>query len=132
VPLSEKRPLIAVVDDDPAICKAIGRLLTKSKFDVVTFNSGQKLLDTLQVRRPNCLLLDVHMPGLSGLDTLRAMANAEMKLPVIIITGRDEPRSHEQCLAAGALVILLKPLDPAEILRAIDQALGCRPNSADI
>ena len=126
MPLSEKRPLVAVVDDDPAICKAIGRLITKSKFDVVTFTCGQKLLDMLQVRRPNCLLLDLHMPGLSGLDILRAMANAGMKLPVIIITGSDEPRSHAQCLAAGALAVLLKPLDPAEILRAIDQALRQR------
>jgi FixJ family two-component response regulator len=126
VPLSEKRPLVAVVDDDPAICKAIGRLITKSKFDVMTFTCGQKLLDMLQVRQPNCLLLDLHMPGLSGLDILRAMANAGMKLPVIIITGSDEPTSHAQCLAAGALAVLLKPLDPAEILRAIDQALRQR------
>jgi DNA-binding response OmpR family regulator len=66
------------------------------------------------------------MPGLSGLDILRAMANAGMKLPVIIITGSDEPTSHAQGLAAGALAVLLKPLDPAEILRAIDQALRQR------
>jgi FixJ family two-component response regulator len=126
VSLSDKRPLVAVVDDDPAICKAVGRLISKSKFDAVTFTSGQKLLDLLQVRRPDCLLLDLHMPGLSGLDVLRIMADAGTKLPTIIITGRDEQTSHEQCLAAGALAILLKPLAPSQIQRAIDQALGRR------
>jgi FixJ family two-component response regulator len=128
--VSEKRPLVAIVDDDPAVCRAIGRLITKSNFDVVSFTCGQKLLDTLQVRRPDCLLLDLHMPGLSGLDILRAIANAGMKLPTIIITGRDDSRSREQCLAAGALAILLKPLSPAEMLRAINRALGSGPNPA--
>ena len=130
MPLSEKPPLVAVVDDDPAICNAIGRFLTKSNFDVVTFTTGQKLLEMLQVRRPNCLLLDVHMPGMSGLQILRAIAKAGLKLPIIIITGRDEPRSHEECLAAGAFAILLKPLDPTEILGAINQALDHQANPA--
>jgi FixJ family two-component response regulator len=123
----EERPLVAVVDDDPAVCKAIGRLIAKSKLDVVTLTSGQRLLDLLRVRRPDCLLLDLHMPGLSGLDVLQALANEGIKLPTIVITGRDELTSHQQCLAAGALAIMLKPLDPAQILRAVDQALGRAP-----
>jgi FixJ family two-component response regulator len=122
--------MVAVVDDDPSVCKAVGRLIAASEFDVVTVTSGQMLLDLLPTRRPDCVLLDLHMPGLSGLGVLRAMAEAGWRLPVIVITGRDEPASRAQCLAAGALAFLLKPLEPAQILRAIGDALGGASNPA--
>jgi len=122
--MPNKRPLIAIVDDDQSVCKAIGRLIIKSNFDVVTVTSGQMLLDLLPVRPPDCILLDLHMPGLSGVDVLRALADTGLKLPVIVITGRDEPTARARCLAAGATAFLLKPLDPKRLLRAIRDALG--------
>jgi FixJ family two-component response regulator len=125
-----KRPLVAVADDDPSVCKAVRRLIVRSNLDVVAVASSQMLLDLLPVRRSDCVVFDLHMPGLSGVDVLRAMAEAGWKLPTIIITGRDEPTSHQQCLAAGALAVLLKPLDPALILRAINEALGQMPKPA--
>jgi FixJ family two-component response regulator len=129
--MPNKRPLIAVVDDDQSVCKAIGRLIIKSNFDVVTVTSGQMLLDLLPVRPPDCILLDLHMPGLSGVDVLRALADIGSKLPVIVITGRDEPTARARCLAAGATAFLLKPLDPKRLLRAIGEALGGAPRLAN-
>ncbi len=125
--MAKGRPLIAVVDDDASVCKALGRLILASDLDVATFASGQMLLDSLAWRRPDCIVLDLHMPGLSGMDVLHALANAGWELPVIMITGRDQGTSRTRCLAAGAQAYLPKPLNQAELLQAIGKALGGAP-----
>ncbi|SEC27215.1 Response regulator receiver domain-containing protein [Rhizobiales bacterium GAS188] len=122
--MANKLPLIAVVDDEEAICRALKRLIVASHLDVATFPSGQAFLDSLQATRPDCLVLDLHMPGLSGLDVLRALTDAGQRIPAIIITGRDEPASRALCLAAGALAYLPKPLDQAKLLRTIGEAVN--------
>ena len=124
--MANGRPLIAVVDDDNSVCKAVGRVILASDLDVATFTSGQMLLDSLPARRPDCVVLDLHMPGLSGIDVLHALAHAGWELPVIIITGRDQPETRTRCLTAGALAYLPKPLNHAELLQAIGKAIGGR------
>jgi FixJ family two-component response regulator len=124
--MANGRPLIAVVDDDDSVCKAVGRVILASDLDVATFTSGQMLLDSLPARRPDCVVLDLHMPGLSGIDVLHALAHAGWELPVIIITGRDQPETRTRCLTAGALAYLPKPLNHAELLQAIGKAIGGR------
>jgi FixJ family two-component response regulator len=125
--MSLTRPLIAVVDDDASVCKALGRLIGASNLDVVTFVSGETFLDSMAVRRPDCVVLDLHMPGLSGIDVMTALTGGGWDLPIIIITGRDEPASRIQCLALGALAYLPKPLDHLKLLQTIGEAVGRPP-----
>jgi len=125
--MASTRPLIAVVDDDPSVCKALRRLIGASNFDAVSFASGEIFLRDRAAHRPQCVVLDLHMPGLGGIDVMSALTDAGCVLPVIIITGRDDPGSRAQCLAAGAYAYLRKPLDPSELLRSIENAVGGRP-----
>jgi FixJ family two-component response regulator len=125
--MASTRPLIAVVDDDPSVCKALRRLIAASKFDAVGFASGEIFLRDQAAHSANCIVLDLHMPGLSGIDVMSALAAAGCASPVIIITGRDDPGSRAQCLAAGAYAYFRKPLDPPELLQSIENAVGERP-----
>jgi FixJ family two-component response regulator len=122
--MGAKRSVIAVIDDDASVCKALKRLIGASDLDVETFASGETFLESLSAHRPDCVVLDLHMPGLSGVDVLKALACREVELPVIIITGRDEPSSRARCLAAGAVAYFAKPLDHVKLLEAIGDAVG--------
>jgi FixJ family two-component response regulator len=115
---------VTVVDDDGSVRKAIGRLLTASGLCVEAFASGQEFLESLPANHPDCLVLDLHMPGLTGLDVLRELALAGLRLPVVVITAFDEPESRSQCISAGAAGYLLKPLDDRILLNAIATAVG--------
>ena len=121
--MARTQPLIAVVDDEEAVCRALKRLLSASCLDVVTFSSGKAFREALPSTRPDCAVLDLHMPGLSGLDLLKWLVNAGELVPVIIITGRDDQGTCAACLAAGASAYLPKPLDHAKLLQAIEKAL---------
>lgn len=125
--MTKQQPLIAVVDDEEAVCRALKRLLTASSFDVVTFPSGNAFLEALPSSRPDCAVLDLHMPGLGGLDVLKCLVNAGEPVPVIVITGRDELGTCAACLAAGASSFLPKPIDHTKLLQAIEKALGRGP-----
>ena len=92
--------LISVVDDDAAIRKALLRLLSSADMNVATFDSGQAFLDSLANQSPDCLILDLHMPGISGLEVLQGLSRIDEAVPTIVITAYDE-RAME-CLAAGA------------------------------
>jgi FixJ family two-component response regulator len=125
--MSFTRPLIAIVDDDASVCKALGRSIAASGLSVYTFTSGEEFLNSMATRQPDCLVLDFHMPGLNGIDIMTALDAAGWDLPIIIITGRDEPAPKAQCLASGALAYLPKPLDHLKLLRAIGEAVGHPP-----
>jgi FixJ family two-component response regulator len=122
------RHLVAVVDDEESVCKAVKRLILAWGMRVETFSSGQAFLDSLPAGRPDCVLLDLHMPGLSGMDVLRGLSDAGERVPVIVITGRDEPASRALCLSAGALAYVTKPLDHAKLLRTVEEAVGAVPS----
>jgi FixJ family two-component response regulator len=117
-------PLIAVVDDDPSVRKALGRLLTASKFEAVIFGSGRTFLESLAGSQPDCVVLDLQMPDLNGLDVLAALARAKLHLRVIMITGHDNPESRARCLDAGVTACLSKPLDETAFLHAVNEATG--------
>jgi FixJ family two-component response regulator len=116
-------PLIAVVDDDAATLKALSRLLRVSEFTVTSFSTGRAFLGSLRERMPDCLVVDLQMPDLNGLDILRALRAADHALPVIVITAHDEPGLRAGCTAAGALAYLPKPVDGTVLLEAIGAAL---------
>ena len=113
---------VAVVDDDMSIRKALERLLRAVGFDVATFASWSEFYFSSEPRHPDCLVLDLHMPGMGGLDALRSLDHPSFRVPVIIITGHDEPETRAQCLSAGAIDYLCKPLDDEALLSAIQDA----------
>ena len=119
-----QRPLIAVVDDEESVRKSLRRLLVASELDATVYASGQEFLDSLGARQPDCLVLDLQMPGLTGLEVQRALAGARVRFPTIIITAHDEPETRARCLAAGAVAYLCKPLHDELLLDAITTAVG--------
>src|SRR5271170_2908141 len=108
--MTHGRSLIAIVDDEAPVRRALSRMLHACLFDVITFPSGQEFLDSLSTRRPDCVILDFQMPGLTGRDVQRQLALARIHLPIIVVTAHDQPAIREQCLADGAIAYLSKPL----------------------
>jgi FixJ family two-component response regulator len=114
---------IAVVDDEEPIRKALCRLLRACGFAAEGFASGQIFLDSLAARRADCLILDLRMPGFTGLQVLEELQSFSRALPTIVITAHDEPGTRANCLAAGAAAYLRKPFDEESLLEAIGQAV---------
>jgi len=117
------RPLIAVVDDEESVRRALARMLGASQFDVDVFASGQEFLDSLRTRLPDCLVLDYQMPGLTGRDVQRQLALAQTQVPIIVVTAHDEPALREQCLADGAVAYVAKPLQREHLVGLIHDAI---------
>ena len=88
------------------------------------YASGQAFLDATTEQSPDCVVLDLHMPGMTGLQLLRKLQSVRPKIPIVIITAHDEPETREQCLAAGACAYLRKPLEDRLLLNAISAAVG--------
>ena len=127
--MAPARPLIAVVDDEESVRRALARVLGASQFDVDVFASGQEFLDSLRGRQPDCLVLDLQMPGLTGLEVQRILSSAGARFPTIIITAHDEPETRARCLAAGVAAYLCKPLHDEMLLDAIAGVMGRVPAS---
>jgi FixJ family two-component response regulator len=116
--------LIAVVDDEEMVRKAVVRLLQAAGYTARAFGSGREFLQFWPKNRPDCVVLDLAMPDLSGADVQRALNGAGAHFPVVIITAHDEPGVREDCMRRGAAAYLCKPLDERELLDALDAAVG--------
>ena len=121
--MCQPRLMISIVDDEAPVRKALGRLLRASGFDVETFSSGPEFLDSLRRHLPDCAILDLHLNGLSGLDVQQRLREENIRVPCIIITGKDEPGLDERVLASGAAGFLRKPLHDEALLAAINAAV---------
>lgn len=119
--------MIAVVDDEPQFCRALARLLKTHGFDVMTFTDGDDFLAACGSRLPDCLLLDLHMPGPDGFEILERVA--ARRLPVLVLTGHDQPGNPERVRALGALDYFLKPVSEARLMDAIQAAIECSPDT---
>jgi FixJ family two-component response regulator len=115
---------IAVVDDDASVRKALCRLLRASSFETQTFESGADFLASFGSFHPNCIILDLHMPGMDGLAVQRHLLSSGSVVPVIVITGNDSTQTQSQCLAAGVQAYLPKPIEERLLLKTIRQILG--------
>ena len=121
------RRRIAVVDDDPSVCKALARLLRASDLDADAYGSAELFLASLQTSVPDCLVLDLQMPEMDGLALQRTLGRSGRRLPIVVITGHDEPGMQARCLAAGASAYLRKPLEAGTLLAAIEAAIEPAP-----
>jgi FixJ family two-component response regulator len=116
------RILIGVVDDEEPVRKALARLFGSEGFEVNAFASGREFLHSLTTRCPDCVVLDLHLPELSGMEVQAQLEQEHFHVPVIMITGRDEPGVAERARAAGAAAYLTKPLEKRDLLEAIAAA----------
>ena len=124
--------MIAVVDDDASVCKALSRLLRSSGLDATAYSSGRDFLENGATRNPDCLILDVQMPGMSGTE-LRDRLNARPRhIPVVFITAHDDAAAREKALGGGAVAHLYKPFSDAELLEAVAAALKNAPDGAEM
>lgn len=118
-----KAPLIAVVDDDDALRNSLDDLLQSVGFRVQGFASAEAFLQAQPAPETACLLLDVRLPGMNGLELQRQLGGMHWRIPIIFVTAYadDDVRAH--ALAAGAIAVLSKPCREADLLHAIDVAL---------
>ena len=119
--------LVAVVDDEARVRGALGRLLRLAGYQVAAFESGEQFLASLVLRPPACVLLDVNMPGLSGLQVQARLLADRVALPVVFITASDDPSVERLALEAGGLRVLHKPFGNDELLAAVRFALRAPP-----
>ena len=122
--MSERDPIVFVVDDDPSVRDALHWLIRSVGLRVQTFGSAQEFLDRQLPDAPACLVLDVQMPGLSGLDLQRDLAKAGVQLPIVFITGHGDIPMSVQAMKAGAVEFLTKPFHSQVLLDAIQQAIA--------
>jgi FixJ family two-component response regulator len=125
-PLNKPKPLIAIVDDDASVCRAIKRLVRSLGMNAETFSSGQHLLDLLDAMpsfEPDCLILDIQMPGMNGLEVQNRLAMNGNRIPVIFITAHDEVGVREKALAQGALAFLRKPFGDELLIKTLHEGL---------
>lgn len=116
--------LLAVVDNDADVRVALTRLVSSAGFAVETYASGAAFLQSVDDHEPDCLVLDLHMPEMSGFDVQGALAGGHAALPVVVITGHDTPESRLRALGLGAKAYLCKPVDDETLLAAISGAIG--------
>jgi len=120
---------IAVLDDEVQMRRALRRLLGSHGYEVEEFAGGGEFLASEPAGRFDCLLLDLHMPGLDGFEVLRALSRLPAPPPVIVITGQDQPGTAARTAALGASGYLLKPIREASLLEAIHRcAKGTAPH----
>ena len=113
---------VAVVDDETSVRKALQRLLRLAGMDVETFPSGREFLDAIPMTHLDCVVLDLHMPGINGFDILSKLSQSPVRLPVVAITGHDPPEARKRTLACGGAAYLVKPVDDRILLGAIADA----------
>ena len=117
-------PLVVVVDDDESVRESLPDLLKEFGFDALTFSSAEEFLASASVDRTNCLLLDIAMPGMSGVDLQKELKNRGHKIPIIFITAQKGESVRKRVLEQGAVAILLKPFSDTDLREALSQAVG--------
>ena len=119
--MREVSPWIAVVDDDPSVLRALARLLQMRALPAKTFASAREFLTALPNGVPECLIVDLQMPEMSGLELHQHLMRGGTMIPTIFITAYDSVETRQRCEAAGAAAYLLKPLQGAAFFAAIER-----------
>ena len=117
-------PVIAIVDDDESFREALERFLGTFAFRVRTFASGEEFLQSSELRSVACLLLDVAMPGMSGLEVQQQLQARGLRIPTVFVTAHAVDELAQHLMAAGAIEILPKPVDQQMLLRVVQSVMG--------
>jgi len=115
--------LISIVDDDESIREAIQSLLRSVGFKAKTFASAEQFLQSDQIENTACLILDVRMPGMSGLELQRRLMATQCRIPIVFVTAHGDEEARSRALQEGAVEFLLKPFSEEALLNAIQAAL---------
>jgi FixJ family two-component response regulator len=126
--MAEASPWIAIVDDDPSVLKALTRRLRARAFHARAYGSAQEFLVALSEGLPQCLIVDLQMPEMSGLELLQHLTREGIQIPTIVITAHGDIGVREVCESAGAIAFLLKPLQDTSLFAAIDAASSIEGN----
>jgi len=121
--LPDREAIVLVVDDDVSVREALAGLIRSAGMTVETFATAQDFLAHPRADAPGCLVLDIALPGLSGLDLQKRMAEIDLKIPIVFITGHGDVPTSVQAMKAGALEFLTKPFSDQDLLNAIHQAI---------
>jgi len=121
--MRQSDPVIAIVDDDPSVRDGLESLIRSAGWRVQMFSSAQEFLARPRTEAPNCLILDLQLPGLSGLDLQKRMAEAGLEIPIVFLSGHGNIPATVQAMKAGAVEFLTKPFDDEELLHAIREAI---------
>lgn len=122
-PVEGAQPTVIVIDDDTSVRKGISRLLVSMGFRTETFGSAEEFLARERYAGAGCIILDVRMPGLSGMDLQDELNKADCSMPIIFITGHGNIPMSVQAMKKGAVDFLTKPFDDEELLQAVENAL---------
>jgi DNA-binding NtrC family response regulator len=123
--INENNPLVCVIDDDSSIRESLSFLLRSAGMKVQTLSSAQEFLASPPRESVGCLVLDVQLPGISGLDLQQELASGDAQIPIIFITGYGDIPMSVRAMKAGAIEFLMKPFDDEDLLSAVDQAISC-------
>jgi len=115
--------MVAVVDDDPSMLKAAADLLDAHGFSASLFTSAEEFLDSGEAEHVDCLLLDIHLGGLSGIELRQRLSASDPTLPVIFMTATDDDTVRQQALGVGCVAWLRKPFQARQLLDALDRAI---------
>ena len=121
--MSEVPPTVFVVDDDPSVLKGLERLLRSAGWQAAAFGSSNEFLRQYDPAAPGCLVLDIAMPGVDGLELQRQLADAGCPLPIVFITGHGDVPTSVRAMRAGALNFLAKPVNDSDLLAAVGEAV---------
>ena len=125
--MATPKPLIAVVDDDRSVVKSLARMLRSAGYEVGTFGSAQEFLGSLATSLPQCLVLDVHMPEMNGLELQSRLRELGHRLPVVFITAHDTPQTRAAASQNGTIALLFKPFGNTALLDALRKAVEAPP-----
>jgi FixJ family two-component response regulator len=115
--------VVAIVDDDPSVRQGLARLIRSLGWRVEAFASAQEFLDRPGTQSPSCLVLDLQLPDLNGLDLQKRIAEVGLETPIIFLTGHGDIPTTVQAMKAGAMEFLTKPVDEEDLLKAIQEAI---------
>ena len=123
LPANHPRTSVFIVDDDLSVRRALQRLIRSAGFSVETFASGREFFDSNPSCGSSCLVLDIHLGGMSGLEVQERLAVQGLKIPVIVITAHDDARTRARVESLGAVAYVPKPFDDQVLLEAIQKAV---------
>ena len=129
--MERKRPLIAVVDDDESVRRALERVLRAAGMDAETYSRGLDLVADVARLDPDCVVLDLQMPGLDGFETQARLTEASCEIPIVVLTAYEGEGASDRALRAGAAAFLQKPVDSRILLDAVITAIERRKPAAD-